>query len=432
MLKSQFATPCFLLASCLGQLHAIDSYASDVTPLASTNNRKRLLQTKAGKASKRGDGGPLHFCTRNEETDSIYECAVDSFARLDQQVSDELIALCAAQSSVVLRRSFADGSHKRFDICPALLKYFETGVELDTGMGTIYVLHNNDGTCALVGESLRQSQGEQCDTTEDCGVGLVCCSVSHQCKADLYQNETEGGEETLIPSTSPSRSPSSSSSSSSTSAPTVGPSRKPSISPSNAPSIAPSSTPSASPTSSPSSRPIALPCCSPIASPTHYPTATPSETPSTRPTFSPSTSPSQGPSSVTNIPIPVTCERNEDCDACSICNASKMCVPPSNGCLCDSNCPSDKPKCYEVVGTVGQCGCDSNEQCNTGIGETCDLSCVIADSPPFCSTPEARDGDCESINGSGYMCPPGGTMCIRPARPTPPPTSRPRFGILFN
>lgn len=426
MLKSRLAVPCVLLASCLGRLLAINSHPSEqvTSPLLSATKRKRLLQTKAGKASKRGDDDSLHFCKRNEEAGSVYECAFDSFARLDQQARDELIDLCAAQSSVVIRRSFADGGHKRFNICPALLKYFETGVELDNEMGSIYIVRNNDGTFALVGEALKQSQGEQCDATQDCGVGLVCCTASHQCEIDLYQNGTESREETFVPTSSPSRSPSTVQP---TNTPSMEPSSKPTPTPSNAPSVTPSSTPSASPTRSP----FAPPSSSPLVAPTHYPTVEPSQIPSTRPSSSPSGSPSQDPSSMSDIPIPITCERNEDCDACSICSANKTCAPPSNGCICDSNCPSGKPKCYQVEGHVGQCGCDSNEQCNAEIGETCDWSCVIADSPPFCSTPKARDGDCESINGSGYVCPIGGTMCIRPSRPTPPPSSRPRFGILF-
>jgi hypothetical protein len=203
--------------------------------------------------------------------------------------------------------------------------------------------------------------------------------------------------------------------------PTSSPSKSPIFNPSVSPSLPPTSSapiqePSRSPSTSPSNNPSSLPSRSPSISPTSMPSRNPSIPPSNSPTISPS----QKPTIVSNI----ACETDDDCDLCSTCNSSKLCAPPSYGCLCDSNCPSDRPKCYHVGNVLGSCGCDSNDQCN-GIGETCDYSCVIADSPKSCETPESRNKDCEGLNGPGYVCSAGSTRCTNPPSPTPLPTPRP-------
>lgn len=377
--------PCVMLVSYFGGVKSL--------PVADSKGVRggRILKSKSksgkmGKQAKNSENG-VHYC---EQIFTGYECSVDSFTEVDRSITDEMVELCETQHTVQMRRSFVDGSHRHYDICPALLKYFDNGVEFDHGSTSIVMMHNGDGSCVFRGETLRQLEGGKCDTSHDCIVGLVC-SPNYQCSNDA-SSSGEDETKTSSPSNAPSRIPSVLSSS---------PVRNPSLSPSISQILDPSKAPSMSPSS---------------------------DTPSSSLSVYPS---SQQPSTVSNVGH---CETDDDCNECSVCKSDKRCAPPQSGCLCDSNCPATKPKCYQPIGsTYGQCGCESDSQCNATIGETCAYSCVIADFPKLCETPESRNHDCEAINGPGYICEAGATKCTNPPRPTVTPTPRPtRSRTIFH
>eukprot|EP00585_Thalassiosira_rotula_P002591 CAMPEP_0196138286 /NCGR_PEP_ID=MMETSP0910-20130528/5974_1 /TAXON_ID=49265 /ORGANISM="Thalassiosira rotula, Strain GSO102" /LENGTH=336 /DNA_ID=CAMNT_0041398869 /DNA_START=256 /DNA_END=1266 /DNA_ORIENTATION=+ len=133
------------------------------------------LSIELSRTIENASDGRRILCTRD---DGQLDCNVeDSFLSIDWKTCRKMMRHCKRGNTVSVSRTWtSNGDTSRYNICPyeGTIHKYRTST-LTNERGEEFDLELTHGEyCRLEGEALVQSEGEVCDVSNDCAVGLGC------------------------------------------------------------------------------------------------------------------------------------------------------------------------------------------------------------------------------------------------------------------